>query len=231
MHPVVAMALLVLSASKPRLLGTELGVSGGIDAKVSESFSELVANEVERRGFFQGVSAHELQALIGVERQRQTLGCSSEATSCLQELSGAAGARFVVSGTLVKLGEAFQLNIQMLDSDTARTQGRSTRLPATLVALREQIPFAVAEATGTPLPPAPSRLLPYSLMAGGALLAVMGTAAGLDGLARDRTMLDEIHRGDMGTAPLAAAADYRQTASLSRSRRRWASPRSPPAPW
>lgn len=97
------------------------------------------------------ISTKEVQSLLGLERQKQMLGCGEQG-SCLAELAGALGAKLVLSGTVGRLGEVYQLTLQMLDSAKAQTLSRSMRIAKTPELLRQQLPFAIAEATGTPAP-------------------------------------------------------------------------------
>jgi hypothetical protein len=97
----------------------------------------------------------------------------------MTELAGALGAQFVLSGSIAKLGDAYQLTLQLLDSRHPGMTRRSMHLARDVTGLRDQLPIAVAEVTGTPLPPAPSHLLPYGLMVGGALGVVSGGVVAL----------------------------------------------------
>lgn len=166
--------VLLHAADKPKLVITEFTTAGGVEKTTATLLADAVATEVKNRGFFQPLTAKDVQTLIGVERQKQILGCSEDSSQCLTELAGALGAPNVLSGSVGKLGDAYQMNLQMLDATKAQVVGRSTRIARDLDGLSAQIPYAVAEATGTPLPPPPSRVLPYSLIGAGALFIVIG---------------------------------------------------------
>jgi TolB-like protein len=166
------------SAAHPKLAVFELTVAGGIDPAVGGPMTEAITTEVASRGFFDVISSRDMETMLGAERKRQLLGCSEEG-SCLTELAGGLGARFVLSGSLAKLGDTYQLTLQTLDSRKAQPVGRSTRLAKDLATLRGQLPWAVAEATATPAPPPPSHLLAYSLIGAGAAAIVGGAALGL----------------------------------------------------
>jgi len=195
------------TAHKPKLIVLDLAASGGVEQATADAMTEALANELAARGIFEVVSSKELQTLIGLERQRQLMGCSEEG-ACLTELAGALGAPFILRGSLAKLGDAYQLTLQAMDSGKASTLGRSTRLASDLSALRRELPYAVAEATGTPLPPPPSRILPYSLIAAGALAAIGGGLAGVDALSRDRALSRELQNGATTSGILSDRATY-----------------------
>lgn len=206
-------------AEKPRLPVLEFTVSGGADPGAAAVLSDAVATEVNRRGFFSVLTAKDIQSLVGIERQRQLLGCSESSSSCVAELAGAMGARYVLSGSLGKLGDAYQLNLQMLDSERAQTVGRSTRLARDLESLREQLPWAVAEATGTPLPPPPSRVLPYALIGAGALGVVVGSVLEVNALTDEGAIRAELNpKNGVYTRPLDTREAYQSRLEGARSR-------------
>jgi len=184
-------------SGKPKLMVMELTPAGGVDKEVAGALTEAITNELASRGFFTVVSSKDIRTLLGLERQKQLLGCS-EGSSCLAELAGAIGAKFVLSGSIAQLGDVFQLTLQTLDSEKAQPVGRSTRLAKDLSTLREQLPFSVAEATATPLPPAPSRVLPYSLVGVGGLSLVGGLVLGLTALTREAAVNNELSQSASG---------------------------------
>lgn len=195
-----ALSLALLGASAraeelPRLLVRDLQARGGASAAVAAALTESLAQEAGRRGFFKVMSTRDLAELLGVERQKQLLGCSDDSSSCLTDLTGALDARFVLSGALTQLGEGFQLSVQTLDARTAQPLGRSLRIARDLDTLRGQVPFVIAEATGTPLPPPPSRALPITLTAtGGLALAAAGVLA-FNAFTVDVAIASELERG------------------------------------
>jgi hypothetical protein len=59
----------------------------------------------------------DIRALLGLERQKQLLGCD-EGASCLAELSGALGAGAIIAGQLAKNGERLRLSVKLLNATT-----------------------------------------------------------------------------------------------------------------
>ncbi len=66
------------------------------------------------------VTARQIAAVLGQERQAQLLGCSNESSSCLTELANAMGADVVASGTIAKIDDQFQLNVTLSSTVDAR---------------------------------------------------------------------------------------------------------------
>lgn len=182
-------------AEKPKLLVTALTPAGGVTPEVAGAITEAITTEVAQRGFFQPMSAQDIQTILGSERQRQLMGCSEDSGSCLSELAGAMGARFVVSGTLAKLGGSYQLTLQTLDTARAQPLGRSTRIARDLEQLRDFLPVDVATATATALPEPPSRLVQYSLMGAGGVVALVGALATFDSVTREGAVSRELAGG------------------------------------
>ena len=70
-----------VAAEKPKLLVFDLTPGSGVDVSVTGPMSEALAGELARRGFFEVVSQRDMTTLLGLERQKQLLGCSEEANS------------------------------------------------------------------------------------------------------------------------------------------------------
>lgn len=182
-----------------------------VNPEKAQFFSLHLAAALRDRGLTV-ITAQDISALLGVERQKQLLGCGDEASSCMAEIASALGAPYVMSGSLTKLEGIFQLNLQVMDSGKARTIGRATKIARDFEGLRALIPWAVAEACGTPLPPAPSRVLPVTLIATGGAAFIGGGVLGLIALNAEATTLGEL-RADDGTSAVTLnqdAAVYRE---------------------
>lgn len=201
------------AGEKPRLVVLDFTPAGGVPPEVAGALTETATAEAAGRGFFEVMGAKEIQTVLGVERQKQLLGGGCDGTDCLNQLSGVLGARFAMSGTVAKLGSAYQLNLQVLDTKKGQPLGRSTRLAKDLESLRAQIPYAVAEASGTPLPPPPSRVVPYSLISGGIAVLAGAVIVGFDGLSQERVVNSEFAASASNPAVLKTYQQYRSQSS------------------
>lgn len=203
-------------AQKPKLAVMDLVGGAELDRAAQESLTASVAAEVARRGIFDVVSSKEMTTLLGLERQKQLLGCSEDKSSCLTELAGALGADLVLSGTIAHMGAAWTMNLQTTDAKTARTLGRSVRIARDLGDFSAGLPFAVAEATGLPAPEVPSRVLPVAAMVAGGLAIAAGGLVGMQGLLKEREVASELSLADNSNGPLRPATAYANDASLVR---------------
>ncbi len=178
---------------KPTLLVSDLEAQDVTPAQAA-AVTDALTQALTQRGPFQVRSAADVRALLSSDRQAQLLGCAP-GESCGVDLSELSGARFVLSGSLSRLGQTYQLSLQMLDTRKNQAVARSTRLAASLATLIELAPYVAAEATGSPLPPPRSRVLPYSLLAAGGATVVGGGVVGLFALNRQSIVNEELCPG------------------------------------
>lgn len=209
MHTVMLLAaVLAAEADKPKLLVLDVQALGGADATLAQAVTQAVISEVSAKGFYQVLSSRDLSAMLGIERQKQLMGCGEDSSSCLTELSGAINAQFAVAGSVSRFGDALQLNLQLFDNKKGQVVHRATRLSKSESELRTQVIYAVAEATGTPLPPPPSKALPIALIATGGAAFLFGAVLGVVVLTEEAQMGAELEQGRMFPQVLKAASYY-----------------------
>ncbi|MBS1153895.1 MAG: hypothetical protein H6Q89_5593 [Myxococcaceae bacterium] len=211
---VVAVLLSAAPVEKSKLAVLSLTAAGEVDPSVARSLTDLVTAEVAARGYFDPISSSEIETMLGAERQRQLMGCGEDSTSCLTELAGALGAGFMLTGSLARVGGVFQLNLTVVDTRNAKTLGRSSKLARDFESLRMQVPYAVAEVCGTPLPPPPSRVLPYTMIATGSAAVIGGGVLGIIALNNESVARGELAADDTNpTVVLQPAQTYRDQLS------------------
>ncbi len=153
-------------------------------------------------------SPRELTALLGIERQRQLLGCKED-SSCLIEIAGAIGVDGIAMGDLARVSDGFRVNLRILSPKTGKRlasfSGKAkseAELVTTLTRAAELMSRQLGDALGRPLPlPEPERAEP----SGGsrrwwwipAVVAVGGVAGGSLALAKA-----ESTRGRLATESL-----------------------------
>ncbi|MBL8923123.1 MAG: hypothetical protein JNJ54_30010 [Myxococcaceae bacterium] len=215
-RPVLAACVLLsgLAAAtpdKPRLVILELVGSRDVEPAVAKALTEALTAAAGRTGLFQVTSQAEVANLLGLERQRELLGCAESSSSCTAELAGALGAQFLMSGSVTKLGQdAFQLSLQVQDTARAMTLGRASRIASDLASLRALVPVAFAEASATPPPPSPSRVVPVTFLAAGGASVLAGAGLLLQGALLENTLAAELRLGrEEPAVPLKPVADYR----------------------
>ena len=194
-----ALAAIALAAApvpaKPRLLVLDVQPLGGAPAHLAQALTEAVVSEVTGRGYFEVLASRDVANLLGLERQKQLMGCGEDQSSCVTELVGALGAQHVLAGSISRFGDALQLNLQLLDSQKGQVLHRATRLAKDESSLRLQVVYAVAEVTGAPLPPPPSKVLPVSLLAVGAAAIVVSASLAIFTVSTEAGTNAELRQG------------------------------------
>ncbi len=116
-----------------KLLVIGITPRAGVSPEQSETVASFVQTELVSFNAYRVSGASEVAAVIGLERQKQLLGCSSEAEaeSCMAEVAGAMNADRVLSGDLGILGDQLLLNLTLVDARTAKPISRTAvRAPA-----------------------------------------------------------------------------------------------------
>lgn len=193
LFPLVALGAGPVEAEKkPRLIVNDF-VALQATPEEAAALSDAVATYLTGRGLFEVVTPRDVQALLGAERQKQLMGaCTDDSLACSLDLTKLVSARFLLTGQLAKVGSAYQLTLQLVDTQRAQAMSRSSKLAGSLEALRALVPYAASEATGSPLPPPPSRVLPITLIGVGGATLLSGGAVGLLALSKEAQLNDEL---------------------------------------
>lgn len=155
----VCAALLVAStasaASRPRLAFTGLRGAGVDDAQV-QVLSESLQSELAALDFYEVIGAGDIATLLGLERQRQLLGCEAT-TECMAEVAGALSAERSVAGDVGRVGDTWVLNVSLIDVKQASVVQRARREASSSEALLKQLrnvtyELANADPLRAPLP-------------------------------------------------------------------------------
>jgi TolB-like protein len=146
----MALLLTTTAGAADRLKLVVLPVSAP-DAVLSNTTSEQLATELARSDAVEVVTSADLAALIGMERQRQLLGCTEESTSCMAELTAALGAPWVVQGSVGRVGGLLRLDVKLLRTADGRAtfrDGRTLTSDAELPAALTEVSRGVLNALG-----------------------------------------------------------------------------------
>lgn len=174
---------------RPLVVVLNLELGGGVEAADAELVAGLVSQSLAVGDYLEVVSADDIRRLADLEAQRQALGCDQ--SSCLAEIAGALGARYVVFGRMGKLGEVLLVQLNLFDAEAARAIAREDVRVASLSDVPAAIDPAVRRLAGPLLPkdaralssPSPSGepegggLLSTTLLVAGGVVAGLGVAA------------------------------------------------------
>ena len=144
--------------------------------------------EVSRQASVDVISPGDVQRLAELESDKQALGCVDN--SCLAELAGALGARYVIFGDVGQLGTTYIMNLNLFDNQTASAVNRVAIQASDVGGLGTALSDRMAELVGplgiqaSPSSPPPAEpnaedgpsIMPWLLVGGGSLVAVVGGA-------------------------------------------------------
>lgn len=214
-------ALVVAQSPAQPISVAGLGFSGvNVQDALLTSFGETFALRLAEGGQIKVTTPRDVASVLGIERQRQLLGCAGESPTCLAELAGALGAEAIVTGELARVGNVSQLSIKILSSQGGTLFGtirRGASEEALLIELDEVAKEARVELFAKLRPgwaAASERpIAPWVLVGGGAALLVVGGV--LQGLAaRDYGELDDLTRPVSNPAALREAGKVKQGVGL-----------------
>ena len=119
-------ALGAAPAKRTKVAVPEVRERAGVAEGSVAGLAGVLADEAAQRPSTDVVTAAEIQAMIGLEQQKQLLGCADEA-GCLAEIGGALGADLLLASELTKIGGRFLLSVSLVDVRRARVIARTTR--------------------------------------------------------------------------------------------------------
>ena len=117
------LALTLAAAPSPIQLAAPGFECVNLEPNVCALYTDTFAQLLAERGGLRVTTQREIAALLGMERQRELLGCSAESASCLAELAGALGVDGVVTGSLGKLGSAYTVNVKIISARDGSSLG------------------------------------------------------------------------------------------------------------
>ena len=176
---------LLLLAAAPVKMAVPGIAAADVDQRVADTLTEKFAVLAKRPGL-DIVTARDIGLALGIERQKQLLGCANDDASCMAELAGALGAEVLLRGDLLHVGEKYTLVVKIIRArdghEIASGTVRGTEsdiedwIEANAARLTDQV---VEQQRGRPARAGPSWL---RFAATAAAVAVAGTGALFVGL-------------------------------------------------
>ncbi len=147
----------------------------GVSAELAQNLTAVIAAELGRYDHVRVISSREIAMLLGVERQKELLGCADE--SCVTQLAGGLGAEKILSGQLGTVEQSLVFTLQLTDVKSARVEGRQVKV---VPAGKNQLVDAVRATVTALMGSATSRNQPPRLAVRLALSALQGETVLLD---------------------------------------------------
>jgi hypothetical protein len=133
----------------PTLLVLPLRAAGGVQGP-AQALDGMILAAISGTKRYQTLGADDLNALLGVEKMKDALGCDD--VSCAAQIGGALGAPYLVAGDLSPLGDEVVLSLRLMDTRAARVLARGTaRGTPTADALSTMMAQAVGDLLGIPV--------------------------------------------------------------------------------
>ena len=101
------------AAKRPRLMLLDLPADKAFEPNALKVVNSFLAKDLRDEGF-EVITPSDIVAALGVEKQRQLLGCTD--SSCLAELGGAMGADYIIHGELAALERDTALTLTITNS-------------------------------------------------------------------------------------------------------------------
>ena len=110
-----------------------------VEPEVVGLVNNMVSTELAHQKGFELITGADMRQMVELEAEKQSLGCADD-SSCLSELAGAMGARYVVFGEMGKLGSFYLLTLNLFDSKMAKSAARDTLKVKSIDELVEKLP-------------------------------------------------------------------------------------------
>jgi len=98
---------------------------GGVSQDQMDALGDLLSTQISSMGPFKVISKNDIKAALQLENQRALLGCDD--VSCVAELGGALGARWVVVGNASRFGQSYLMNLKILDAEQIKVTAAVAR--------------------------------------------------------------------------------------------------------
>lgn len=112
-----------------------------------EFFNEHFAQQLTLQGL-QVTTAKQISSLLGLERQREIMGCKDAATSCMAELAAALGVEGVVTGSVGKFETSYRVNVSIVAASDGHTLAAYSARAGTSEEVLEDLTTAAKQMAG-----------------------------------------------------------------------------------
>lgn len=168
----LALPLVVLAALPRHVLVQDLR---GLDVPREEVswVNEKLIEALSRQGF-EVLTSEQVASALGLERQRQLLGCAAD-TNCAAEIALSLGVDAIISGSVAKVDGGFDLSVKIFSAQSGALLGTQSGVAADRSAVATKWSALVAALDGAPAPAVVAGYAPpVALLVGGLVVAAAG---------------------------------------------------------
>jgi hypothetical protein len=113
-----------LAVALPKLAVMPLA-GKGVEERVTATLTDLITIAIASTKCFEVTSADEIQALLGLERMKDSLGCDN--VSCMADIGGALGSDQMLTGNAGRLGDRIVLKLVLFDTKRLKVIRRAVQ--------------------------------------------------------------------------------------------------------
>lgn len=119
----LVLMLLAGAGEKPRVVVAGVTSFDASTAKRAAELEELALTELSRSGRLEVIGRSDVTTLLGIERQKELLGCAQE-SACMAEIGAALGAPYLVAGSVGSSGTLLRVDLKLVQVATSKVIAR-----------------------------------------------------------------------------------------------------------
>jgi len=118
----------VMVAAAPAKVAVPGFTAVGMDQGLAEAWADRFVTLFGEDALLKVVSSKDIAQVLGIERQKELLGCSDGQNSCLAELAGALGVDAILSATFAQSGSTISATLRVIRAtDGSQIAAATTR--------------------------------------------------------------------------------------------------------
>ena len=129
-----------LAEEKARVLLMNLKTAG-VDENTANLIGDLMAVKLSKNPQIEVVNSGDIKRMMELESDKARAGCDDD--SCLADLAGALGARYVIYGTLGKLGSRYVTTLNLFDAELGKAINRADVQAESMDVVSDRLDFAL----------------------------------------------------------------------------------------
>jgi hypothetical protein len=140
-----------LADSKPKVAVLGVRAEAGVSQGTANLLAEIISTDVTHTGQYEVLTQADVATMIGVERQRQLLGCNQN-DNCFAEIGAALGTDLILDASVGTVGTLRVLAMRLYDAKKSRAVARESITVNDESALIDAAHLAVSRVLGTHVP-------------------------------------------------------------------------------
>jgi hypothetical protein len=140
-----------LAESKPKVAVLGVRAEAGVSQGTANLLAEIISTDVTHTGQYEVLTQADVATMIGVERQRQLLGCNQN-DNCFAEIGAALGTDLILDASVGTVGTLRVLAMRLYDAKKSRAVARESITVNDESALIDAAHLAVSRVLGTHVP-------------------------------------------------------------------------------